>query len=344
MVNSMNKLSQNVYKRGLGRAESKLKLWRSAGLMLTYKCPAACEFCYYNCGPDKAGLMAIDTALIAWQSLMSLAGEGAKVHITGGEAFLYFDHLAQLVKQAHQQGLGGFDMVETNGFWATDRKVVANRLKQLDEAGMGRLKVSWDPFHAEFVDIERVRLLAQTASEVLGPKRVLVRWEKYLREPVKMCGIGADGRLEQYRRAWNDYPCRFTGRASGTIAELFADKGAESLRGECCKRAFLSARGVHIDPDGNVFSGVCSGIVVGNVNESDLETMWQRFNPLEVGFIGCLFENGPAGMLSEAVELGFKKKAYYADKCHLCSKLRQFFFDIGRYKPIIGPPGFYRGA
>ena len=93
----MEKLPENIYNRSLPRSEPKFKLWRNAGLMLTYKCSAQCEFCYYNCGPDKGGLMPIDTAAGAWQSLKDLAGETAKVHLTGGEPFLFYDHLAELM-------------------------------------------------------------------------------------------------------------------------------------------------------------------------------------------------------------------------------------------------------
>jgi MoaA/NifB/PqqE/SkfB family radical SAM enzyme len=370
----MNKLSDNTYNLGLGRSEPKLKLWSSAGLMLTYKCPASCEFCYYNSGPDKGGLMPVDMAIKAWQSLIDLAGERARVHITGGEPFLYFDHLLELAHQAQKLGLGGFDTVETNGFWATDRKVVLDRLGQLDKAGMGRLKVSWDPFHAEFIDIECVKTLVEAGREALGPDRILVRWEKYLEkdvelDPVRDTELGLDrdtelslcrdvesahikdgqsspvqdgDRDELYRLAAKDYPCRFTGRASGAIAGLFADKNVSFLCGNACNSEFLSAKGVHIDPFGNVFSGVCSGIVVGNIAETDLESIWRGFDPGRMEVIGELFRNGPTGLLSEVVGLGFDKKACYADKCHLCSKLRQFFFDNGRYKSIIGPPEYYR--
>jgi len=100
--------------------------------MLTYKCNCACEFCYYNCDPDKGGLMPVDTAISAWQSLKILAGDNAKIHITGGEPFLFWDHLQEILDQAQKQNLGKVDLIETNGFWATSEKIVRQRLKKLD--------------------------------------------------------------------------------------------------------------------------------------------------------------------------------------------------------------------
>jgi MoaA/NifB/PqqE/SkfB family radical SAM enzyme len=336
-------LSENIYNSRAARNEPKFKLWRSAGLMLTYKCNCACEFCYYNCCPEKGGLMPVDTALSAWQSLKVVAGNNAKIHITGGEPFLYWDHLLEILEQAQKQNLGKVDLIETNGFWATSEKIVRQRLKKLDELGMNRFKVSTDPFHQEYVDIEPVRRLAGMADEILGTERVLVRWQKYLENPINMKGLSPAELEQQYIVAIKDYPCRSTGRAAGKLAELVASKSIESIAGMNCKSDFLAAKGVHIDPFGNVFSSTCSGIIVGNVNQSPLENIWKQFDPRCSGLIGTLFDKGPYGLLAEAEEGGYRRAEFYAGKCHLCTSIRQSFCDNGLEKPIIGPAECYAG-
>ena len=338
---NMEILGENIYNQRTSRSESKLKMWRYAGLMLTYKCSAACAFCYYNCSSKSGGLMPIETALSAWSSLKNLAGEDAKVHITGGEPFLYFDHLAELVTEAKSAGLKGLDSVETNGSWATDRKMAVERIKLLDNAGMDRLKISWDPFHAEFIEQEKVELLVNAACEVLGRDRVLVRWEKYLQFPVKNKPSSVEERKEIYMSAVRDYPSRFTGRGAGMVADLFADKTAGDLAGLNCSKSFLGSKGIHIDPYGNVFSGLCSGIIIGNVNSEPLDQMWRRFDPERSEFFGTLFCESSHGLLDKAVEMGYKAKTAYADKCHLCTDLRTFFFDKEAFSPIIGPSDCY---
>ena len=337
----MTELSENIYNSRTTRSEPKFKLWRSAGLMLTYKCNCACEFCYYNCNPDKGGLMPVDTAISAWRSLEILAGENAKIHITGGEPFLYWDHLLEILEQGQRQNLGKVDLIETDGFWATNDKIVRQRLKKLDELGMNRFKVSTDPFHQRYVDIEPVRRLAGIANEILGPKRVLVRWRKYLENPVDMKNLSPAELEQQYINAIKDYPCRFTGRAGGKLAGLVASKSAESLAGMNCRSAFLGAKGVHIDPFGNVFSGTCSGIIIDNINQTPLEEIWKQFDPQSGGLIGTLFSSGPYGLLAEAEKQGYEKAESYAAKCHLCTSIRQFFIDNGSGKPIIGPAECY---
>ena len=120
-----------------------------------------------------------------------------------------------------KSNLGPVDMIETNGFWALDEKIIAERLRILDGLGMRRLKISCDPFHQEYVDIEPVRRLAKFAKELLGQDRVLVRWEKYLENPVEMKNTNAAERDKQYIETLKDYPCRFTGRAAGHIARTY---------------------------------------------------------------------------------------------------------------------------
>ena len=347
-------LSENIYNSRAARNEPKFKLWRSAGLMLTYKCNCACEFCYYNCSPDKGGLMPVDTALSAWQSLKILAGDNAKIHITGGEPFLFWEHLLEILEQSQKQNLGKVDLIETNGFWATSERIVRQRLKILDELGINRFKISTDPFHQEYVDIEPVRRLAEIAREILGPERVLVRWQKYLENPRStgilpvnmggtpmLRGLSQAEHEQQYINAMKDYPCRFTGRAAGKLAELVASKSIESLAGLNCKSNFLAAKGVHIDPYGNVFSSTCSGIIVGNINQTPLEDIWKQFDPPRSGLIGTLFDKGPYGLLAEAEKQGYERLESYAGKCHLCTSLRQFMLEHGLSESVIGPAECY---
>ena len=294
--------------------------------------------------------MPVDTAVAAWESLRALAGADTKVHLTGGEPFLYWEHLLEIMQKAKSQGLGNADLIETNGFWADSAETVTKRLKTLDELGMQRLKISVDPFHQEYVDIEPVRLLADIASDVLGPERVLVRWRKYLEKPINTKGLSSKELEQQYIRAIKDYPCRFTGRAGGKLAESVAAEPVENLENLSCKGDFLGAKGVHIDPFGNVFSGTCSGIIIGNVNSKPLQELWKEFGPGKNEFIDILFEKGPAGLLEKAPLLSceskkggvsYVKAKAYADKCHLCTSVRQFFFDNGIGGEVFGPVEVY---
>ena len=335
-------LSDNVYNRSLARDEPKFKLWRSAGLLLTYQCNAACEFCYYHCSPEKGGLMSVETCIAAWRSLKNLAGDAAKIHLTGGEPFLHWDHLTEILTEGRRQGLGPVDLVETNGFWAANETLVRERLRILLDLGVHRMKVSADPFHQEYVDLRPVRLLAAVAKELLGPGRVLVRWEEYLDgSQSRSADRGRQGRDAIYVRAYHARPFRFSGRAAGRLADLLASKPAETFANANCLSDFLGAKGVHIDPYGNVFSGTCSGIILGNIHNTPLEEIWKQFDPHANALIGVLCERGPCGLLDEAESLGYRRLDAYADKCHLCTHLRQFLLARAPAPHCIGPPDCY---
>ena len=337
----MTELSENVYNKRVPRNEPKFKLWRSAGLLLTYKCNCTCALCYYNCSPQKGGLMPVDTAIRVWRSLERLAGDRAKIHLTGGEPFLYWERLIEILSRAKKESLGPCDLVETNGFWAVNEKIATERLRILDELGVRRFKISTDPFHQEYVDVETVGRLAAVAEKIFGPKRVLVRWREYLEHPAQMEDLTAAERVAKLVRAMKDYPCRFTGRAALELAAPAASQPAESLASADCRTDFLGAKGVHIDPHGNVFSGMCSGIILGNVQRTPLDQMWKTFQPREQEFIRILCEKGPAGLLEEAMSHGYEELPAYAGKCHLCTHIRQFLFGKGLYPAVIGPADCY---
>jgi hypothetical protein len=288
--------------------------------------------------------MSVDTAISTWQSLKTLAGNAAKVHITGGEPFLYWDHLQKILQQAKKLNLGEVDTIETNGFWATSTEITTRRLKALDELGMHHLKISTDPFHQEYVDIEPVRLLADIASDILGPARVLVRWRKYLENPIEMKCLSNEELKQQYIRAVIDCPCRFTGRAGRKLAELVASESMEALTSVNCKTTFLGAKGIHIDPYGNVFSGTCSGIIIGNIIHTTLEDIWKQFHPKQSEFIETLFDLGPTGLLDKFSHLGYQPAKIYAGKCHLCTGIRNLLFTKNIETSTIGPVECYTQA
>ncbi len=338
----MMELSLNQYNKTLARHEPKFRLWRNAGLMLTYKCNATCEFCYYNCSPSQEGLMPVDTAISAWQSLKLIAGDSARIHITGGEPFLYWQRLCEILKEAKKQNLTPVDLIETNAFWATDEKIITERLKLLDEIGIKKFKISTDPFHQEYVPIEPVRRLAKLATDILGPDRIQVRWQKYLENPTDFTPLSDQQKNQIYIKALTDYKCRFTGRAAGNLAKLVATKTLDEITTLNCKSDFLGAKGIHIDPFGNVFSSTCSGIIFGNVNKNPLQNIWIDFHPDKNQIINTLFEKGPAPLLDLASKEGFTELPLYASKCQLCTQIRSFLLIKHIEPSTIGPPDCYR--
>lgn len=285
--------------------------------------------------------MTVDTAIAAWESLVRIAGQRASVHITGGEPFLYYERLVEIMSEAKKLGLAAADSIETNAVWGSSEQDIEDKLRLLDSLGMDRLKISWDVFHEEFVEIEKVQRLVSIAQKALGSERVLVRWQQHLDHPTGIARMSEDQKRLVLIDALASDPCRFTGRAGEELARWIAQYPAEAFRGNTCQNALLSAKGVHIDPEGYVFNGQCSGMIVGNVTQKPLDLIWKEFEPDRQEFWKVLYEYGPFGFLEQACNAGYKSLAAYASKCHLCTDIRRFFFDKGLYSTIIGPNNCY---
>lgn len=360
-----------------------VKHWSFAGLMLTYWCNARCASCYMNCSPRESirGQMSVDAALAIWRGLVEASPHGCRIHLSGGEPFGDWERLIQLCRRAHDEGFlgalgkqGPLASIETNAFWAVDEQVVRERITDLNQAGMGKLVISADPYHQQFVPIQRCILAARVATEILGLDRVQVRWRDCLEEGRP--GTGARTREESFAQYAKKGRERLNGRAADMLAKYLPLKDladlADSLPNRSCSVALLRSRHVHIDPGGLVMPGTCSGIILGRVcgneaattgapgqnTQQTIPNIWRQLyddfcqesandigdadRALRRPIVSRLALAGPFGLLDEAHRLGFRPPAAgYASKCHLCWELRRFFVRLGLHSDELGPRWLY---
>jgi len=153
---------------------------RRVNFRFTYHCNIACRHCYNSSGPDlKAQRIPLDP-MLAIVSQMPNVGIG-HLNLTGGEPFLYPDHLTALIAAGRVAGLRGIS-IYTNGYWATTEEQAERILERLSTAGfmMGPedyLKVSAGVYHQEFVAFDRVLTLARAYYTMFG-QRLRVDFEK----------------------------------------------------------------------------------------------------------------------------------------------------------------------
>ena len=343
----MLRLEDNVFNRGRRPDEFKFKLWKSAGLMLSYGCPAQCACCYVYSGPQAGSAateMSVSLALGCWQAVRRLAGQGGLVHITGGEPFDNFERLEVILRTAQAEGLGGLEKIETNAHWCTSDKLVRERLERLLELGLTKLQISTDVYHQEYVSMERVRRGVQIGREVLGKDRVQIRWRDFYKAPVLVGPMNRIDRNSAYLQAMGMRRERLLGRAAEKLANLLPAKVYSEFSGDNCKKNLLGAQHVHIDGSGNVFSGTCIGIITGRVTadqEGGLDKLWRGFDYRDHPIMSVLVEQGPVGLIETALEAGYQPKQGYGGKCHLCYEIRRFLFMKNRYSGFIGPSVCY---
>lgn len=311
--------------------------------MLTYWCNARCQSCYICCGPEHRGWVAPETALEIWRQLIEVSPHGCRVHLTGGEPFGNWPLLIEIARRAKTEGLGPLHKVETNGFWATDSKLIRERLIQLDEAGMEKLTISTDPYHQRFVPIEHCRMLASLAEEILGLRRVQVRWRDWLAEGRDTDSLpDAQWRilLAKYAAGGRD---RANGRAASVLAELLPQKPPSSFADESCGQQLLRCKHVHVDGDGLVMPGTCAGIALGHISQGGVAEIWKdlQANYDSRPIVGTLSRKGPVGLMEVAKASGYLPRPSYAGKCHLCWDVRNYLLIQGLCDRELSPRWMY---
>lgn len=328
-----------------GKPPMPVKHWSRAGLLLTGWCNARCASCYLSCGPDRGDEMTVESAMRFWHGLSEASPHGCRIHLSGGEPFGDWGRLIEVCRQAHRQGLsspggkGPLEKVETNAFWATEEAEIRRRLKDLNQAGMIKLGISADPYHQQFVPIERCRRLARVAEEELGAGRVQVRWRDWLASGRDTDGFTSAQRASlfvEYARRGRE---RFNGRAAQELAEMirvpeagFPGKSAGDSADNPCREPLLRSRHVHVDADGRLTPGTCAGIVLGNAAEG-IAALWRR---LGLDFdrrpiVGTLARGGSAALAKLAAGHGYEPLDGYVSKCHLCWHVRQHLAGRGLF-------------
>ena len=296
--------------------------------------------------------MSVETALAMWEGLVKASPHGCRIHIGGGEPFGRWETLIELARRAKAAGLGPLEAVETNAYWATDADVVRDRLAALDDAGLGRLTISADPYHQEFVPLERVCMAARVGREVLGRERVRIRWQDWVDSGTDTGVLPEPERRKVFAEWARRGRERLNGRAAVELAVFFQLMPPDRFADNSCAGRLLRSRHVHVDGDGIVCPGTCAGIVLGQVSTGqDVGRLWRALSEafadggaavegLEV--VSQLAAGGPVRLLNDAASKGYKPEDGYAGKCQLCWVVRKWLFDSGYYPGQLGPEVVYR--
>ncbi len=334
-------LNDNQFNRDQRPDAPKFKLWRNVGLMLTYRCPARCACCYVFSGPDAySPEMSTEMALSCWRGVRRLAGDAGQVHLTGGEPFICYSRLCEILRQAQRENLGGLQKIETNAYWCTDAGLVRERMAELKEIGLTKLQISTDVYHQQYIPIENVRMAAEIATEVLGEKRVQIRWRDFFNNPHKVVDLPPNEQAQSFRDAFVQHPERMLGRAAVELVSLLPPKDYDEIADSVCSWGLLGAGHVHIDGSGHIFIGTCIGIIAGDIASGSivqLDQFWRDFDIRRHPVLSILAERGPAGLVEVAREADFMPNRTYASKCHLCFEVRRFLYQKKRYNDLLGP-------
>jgi hypothetical protein len=274
-------------------------------LLLTYRCTSECDHCFVYSSPRAEGTMSLNLAKNAVRQAANL-GSVREIWIEGGEPFLYYPILREIVGFAHELGLE--TGIVTNAYYAETEEDARVWLTPLKEAGLTRLSVSDDSFHSE------------EFPQSLTVKHLLGAAEKLGIETGTICmqRPGEGGHLNAKGEPITGGAIRFRGRAIETLAKDQTAHKYWPTFNECPDEDWDEIGRLHLDAYGNLFS--CQGIVLGNVNERPLAVIVEAYHPEDHPIISPLYRGGPAELVRE-FDLPLHEK--YLDACHLCYTARR---------------------
>lgn len=314
---------------------------RYSGIITNYSCSAACRHCMF-CSSPRAGkdFMTEETAERIAQRLKK-AGVSS-MHIGGGEPFLNFEALCGLLRAMQKHGIG-VDYIETNAFWARDDEEIMKRLRVLRSLGVDTVMASVDPFHIEYVPLERPVRLVQALRRAgmdyfIWQDRFLERLlpldlkKTHTREELE--ALLGEGYIEDTAR---EYGIGVNGRALAIAKDMYIRQNAEKLATEEPCQSILSGRHCHVDLYEQVIPSGCPGISI------ELEDFFGRRLPEEkYPAAQRLHTGGVKALLEYAKEAGFvPDEEGYPTKCSLCYAIRAWLREH-RPSQDIAPGCFYQ--
>jgi hypothetical protein len=265
----------------------------------------------------------------------------SSVHIGGGEPFINFDSLREVCISAGENGMV-IDYIETNASWViNERRACANLYKLLD-ADVSCLLISLDPFHNEFVPLERIKSLIKCCRKT-GMQTFI--WQTQFEKFVSQFDTSTTHALSEYTKkygaefvpsAMKSYGLGINGRSIKLADMYYEPHSAEYYlqRNDLCG-SIISTRHFHVDANGNYIPPGCIGFQV-NLNDMQSILSADKYaNFLEV------VSGGLKLLYKRALSLGFvPKQEGYSHKCALCYDIKKYILNKTNAADI-GPNDFF---
>lgn len=229
--------------------EMGVNIYETLGFTLHRRCNAACSICCFESGPncmERLDVKRIEEYINESRDIPDIKS----IAFTGGEAFLEYDTLVDLIKQSH---LAGKEVsVATNGFWASDYSETYKILENLKNCGLSFLSMSYDNYHRKFVEAQNIRNILSVCTKLDIPTSVAI---------VKLKNESVGSIIDElgddiYTAAIKVGPCLPVGRAKKLFSK---DKYVYSID-TCTARCAYGANMV-VNYDGTIYP-CCSQVIV----------------------------------------------------------------------------------
>ncbi len=279
--------------------------------MLTRRCNMSCSHCSVESGPKIRGEPTA-AELIATVNAIADAGLRA-LQLTGGEPMIREKIVFDLLRLAKKRGLA--TTISSNGFWGRNRTTAWRKVAALKRAGLGRITISYDRYHAEFQGPEPALNIARAAEWFDLPFNLNITRVKDDPELAKL--VAPFEKRHQLRMRF--YDVQVIGRARELpLAEM---RGETSGFCNACSSPAVTDDGRVTACNGPAyFLDASSPLVVGSLRDATLPELVERHTDDPV--LETIRRAGPERLLKEledagvARELGIRR--HHTGICDLC--------------------------
>jgi organic radical activating enzyme len=294
-------------------------------LLFTTKCNAECSHCGFSCSPREGVDADLDMlknfSFEAYNYAQKTAKE-LRVHLTGGEPFLRYNDLLELVRYIKDLDDNIRISSMTNAFWATSVSQAKKKLQALRQVGCKAIGISVDDFHIQNIGIDKMRNAVKALIEI--QLQFAFKFNQMNNKAGCFKSLSAFDDL--FSAASNvifeihSFNCIPVGRASDLPSDHF--NYLPSMPQDKCQ----SLGNYTLAPDGKV--GICCGnfdfshsLVIGKYPEKSLEELITASNRKDIYKV--LKFQGPAYYAPALDAAGYptSTKAY----THLCDLCRCVF-------------------
>lgn len=290
--------------------------FESLGLYLTYSCNLKCRHCSQDGAVKREARM--DKLLL--QSVLAQAGgSGIKeIALSGGEPFLE-PHLVDLAAETcRQQGIDCW--VVTNGWWAKSQAMCYDKLADLE--GITGVSVSWDPWHEEFIHVDKIRWIVGACKQLGKVVEVGGCFIKDAEENLKWM-FDSIGRSTCEGIEVHNQPVLWRGAVTKNFEKCDLPRH-ELWRGGC-----RAAKNPVVLPNGDVFA-CCGGsqdiggkgfLYLGDVSDEPLSEIKRRASSNSM--IKAIRHFGPEVLLEGGMEADLKEVSSRAayKQCDICKQI-----------------------
>ncbi len=136
------------------------------GIVIDQKCNIRCGHCCFSSGPRSS-------QHLTDEAVFELVRQGLEdprittIALSGGEALLRYSTVLTCLRMARAGGKSA--SLVSNGHWGQSRPRALTVLREMKEAGLTSMKISYDDFHARYIPPVRVKNILEANRSVRIP-------------------------------------------------------------------------------------------------------------------------------------------------------------------------------